>query len=498
MGDVSFFLDKLIQKAKTTDDSLLSKIKDESFYNSLCNVCDVIGDLGFEFIESQDEDFNYKNDIILRISSALIKNYFTLYYVNFVTGEYVGYSSSDDYNSLKIEESGSDFFNDIKKNAKTVIYKDDIDYVINSLDKDRILNELKHGNSYTFDYRLLLNDIPTYVTLKAFKLSGNDDSLIIGVSNIDEQKKRELEYKKAMKANITYSNIALALATSYSAIYYVDINTSLFIEYSLDNQYQVLKEIRHGDRFFERTLQEAKSAIIPEDQERFLGIVNKDNLINEISKGNIVKVTYRLIIDGKPEFVELSAMKLSSDASHIILAVTSIDSWKKKEDEYNKKLNQEKLLARTDALTNTLNKFAYKEIEKKINKEIKNDSIDEFSVFVFDINNLKTINDTLGHAAGDKYIKSAKRLIKKIFKQDDLYRIGGDEFTLILNNSDYYIRDFLYEKINLENQKNKSLNKVTVAVGMADYNKDTDSSLADVFKKADDRMYEYKKKFKCQ
>ena len=238
--------------------------------------------------------------------------------------------------------------------------------------------------------------------------------------------------------------------------------------------------------------------IVPEDQERFLGIVNKENLVNEISKGNIVKVTYRLIIDGKPEFVELSAMKLSSDTSHIILAVTSIDSWKKKEDEYNKKLNQEKLLSRTDGLTNTLNKFAYKEIEKKINKEIKNDSIDEFSVFVFDINNLKTINDTLGHEAGDKYIKSAKRLIKKIFKQDDLYRIGGDEFALILNNSDYYIRDFLYEKINLENQKNKSLNKVTVAVGMADYNKDTDSSLVDVFKKADDRMYEYKKEFKRQ
>ena len=53
MGDVSFFLEKLIQKAKTTDDSLLSKIKDESFYNSLCDVCDVIGDLGFEFIESK-------------------------------------------------------------------------------------------------------------------------------------------------------------------------------------------------------------------------------------------------------------------------------------------------------------------------------------------------------------------------------------------------------------------------------------------------------------
>ncbi len=498
MGDVSFFLEKLIQKASATNVSLLPKIKDESFYNSLCEVCEVLGKLDLELIDKQNEDFNYKNDIFLRISRALIKNYFTMYYVNIKTGDYVGYSSNDDYNSLKIEESGSDFFNDLKKNALNVIYKDDIDYVIKSLDKEKVLNGVKNGSSYSIDYRLILNGSPSYVTLKALKLSGNDDNIIIGISNIDEQKKRELEYKKAMKANITYSNIALALATSYSAIYYVDINTSLFIEYSLDNQYQVLKEIRHGDRFFERTLQEAKSVIIPEDQERFLGIVNKENLINEISKGNIVKVTYRLIIDGKPEFVELSAMKLSSDTSHIILAVTSIDSWKKKEDEYNKKLNQEKLLARTDALTNTLNKFAYKEIEKKINKEIKNDSIDEFSVFVFDINNLKTINDTLGHAAGDKYIKSAKRLIKKIFKQDDLYRIGGDEFTLILNNSDYYIRDFLYEKINLENQKNKSLNKVTVAVGMADYNKDTDSSLADVFKKADDRMYEYKKEFKCQ
>lgn len=499
MSDIGFFLDRIKEKAsEKNDDKLTNKINSNSFYNSLSDVCDVLQELGFEFSERKNDEFDYQKDINLRISKALSKNYFTIYYVNIKSGDYIGYSSNNDYNSLKIEESGNDFFGDIKKNAMKVIYKDDIDKVIKNVTKEKIVKEINSGKTFEITYRLILNGKPTFVMLKALKLNDVDSNIIFGISNIDEQKKRELEYQKAMKANITYSNIALALASNYLFIYYIDINTSFYIEYNLDSEYQVLKEVSRGIDFFDGLEAQAKDNIVPEDQERFLSVVNKDNLLSVIKKGNIVKVTYRQLFNNKPIFVELTALKMSSDSSHIILAISSIDSWKKKEDEFNRKLIQEKVLARTDALTGALNKYSYKELEKKINKQIKNNTIDDFSIVVCDINNLKNINDTLGHEAGDKYIKSAKKLIHNIFQNSDIYRIGGDEFVLFLEESDFYIRDFLYEKINDEIYKNQKLNKVTIAIGISDFNKDIDTSVADVFKRADDRMYEYKKNFKEQ
>lgn len=497
MSDIGLFLDKLITTAKEKNKSDLDdKLHSESFYKSLCDVCSVFKALDFEVVPKKDKYYDYQQDINFRISKALSKNYFTIYYVNFITDEYIGYSSNNDYNLLEIAENGHNFFDDLKKNVERVIYEEDRKKVIKLLTKERILEETNKGNSYDITYRLLLNNVPTYVQLKALKFSNDDNNIIIGISNIDAQKKREIEYQKAMKANITYSNIALALAANYFVIYYVDISTSFYIEYNLDSEYQVLKEIRRGNDFFEGLEANAKENLVPEDLTKFLNAVGKDNLIAEINNGNNVKVTYRQIINSKPEYVELTAVKLSSDNNHIIMAVTSIDSLKKKEYEYNKKLDQEKQLARTDALTGTYNKYSYKELEAKINKKIKNNTVDDFSIVICDINNLKIINDTLGHTAGDKYIKSAVKFIKKIFKNSDIYRIGGDEFVLFLVENDYYNKDYLYEKFIIGNNHNKDEDKVTLAIGVADFDKNNDLSVADTFKKADDKMYEFKKEFK--
>lgn len=497
MANIDVFLDKLKEKAIELNNTELSKkINEKSFNDSLTIVCETMNNLGFEFKETGDKDFDYEKDINLRISSALSKNYFTIYYVNIKNGDYIGYSSNNHYNSLKIEESGNDFFSDLRKNVYDVIYEEDISKVLNELQKDKILKILDSGKSFELTYRLMLNNIPTYVMLKAIKLNQEDDNVIFGITNIDKQKKRELEYQKAIKANITYSNIALALASNFLFIYYVDVNSSNYIEYNLDNEYQVLKEISKGDNLFFGLEKQVEEHIVPEDRERFLSIVNKENLYNVAKNGSILKVTYRQYFDGKPLFVELTILKMSSDSEHVILAVASIDSWKKKEEKFNKKLIEQKALARTDALTGALNKYSYKELEKKINKNIKKETIDDFSILVCDINNLKDVNDTKGHEAGDRYIKSAVKLIKKHFNQSKIYRIGGDEFVLLLTESDYYNRDFLFNSMDKDNKKNIKFDRVTVSIGISDFNKKKDTSLAQVFERADQNMYEYKKAFK--
>lgn len=83
--------------------------------------------------------------------------------------------------------------------------------------------------------------------------------------------------------------------------------------------------------------------------------------------------------------------------------------------EYEKKLTDAKIMANIDALTGVKNKNAYKEAERKLNAMIANSKEVSFAVTVFDVNDLKKINDTEGHQAGDEYIKDACRFIWSSF-----------------------------------------------------------------------------------
>ena len=89
-------------------------------------------------------------------------------------------------------------------------------------------------------------------------------------------------------------------------------------------------------------------------------------------------------------------------------------------------------MTETDALTRVKNRTAYELAVAKYDHKIKNSTIDELGLAVFDINNLKMINDNLGHELGDEYIKNCCKLICTVFKHSPVFRIGGDEFVAIV------------------------------------------------------------------
>ena len=59
---------------------------------------------------------------------------------------------------------------------------------------------------------------------------------------------------------------------------------------------------------------------------------------------------------------------------------------------------------------------------------------DNFLIGVFDINNLKAVNDSLGHEVGDDFIFEASRIICTAFRNSTIFRIGGDEFVSVSIN----------------------------------------------------------------
>ena len=161
-------------------------------------------------------------------------------------------------------------------------------------------------------------------------------------------------------------------------------------------------------------------------------------------------------------------------------------------------LKTEKELARRDELTGTKNKTAYTELERSVQNNI--DSPDDyypFAIVVCDINDLKKINDSEGHKAGDEYIRAAAKIMCDIFAHSPVYRIGGDEFAIFLRGDDYNTRDKLIEAMHKKILENLSRGKgPVIAIGMSEYDPEKDSKMSEVFERADASMYEDKKELK--
>jgi diguanylate cyclase (GGDEF)-like protein len=157
-----------------------------------------------------------------------------------------------------------------------------------------------------------------------------------------------------------------------------------------------------------------------------------------------------------------------------------------------------KYLANTDSLTGVKNKFAYNERVEEINEKIASRTKDDFGIIMMDLNLLKKINDNYGHEHGDALIKNFCGIVCDVFAHSPVYRVGGDEFVVILQktdlaNADKLLADFEENLSRLSVGENvKPWEAPSAAVGTAYYDKNTDFSVEDVFRRADDAMYKRK------
>ena len=176
--------------------------------------------------------------------------------------------------------------------------------------------------------------------------------------------------------------------------------------------------------------------------------------------------------------------------------IKEIRERKKHEEMQEKELGSVTALAYSDPLTGVKNKHAYVEKEQEIDILIRDGKMDKFSIIVFDLNDLKVINDTRGHDIGDKYIIKTCDMINDFFQDDDVYRFGGDEFVLILQGESYAKRYKILERFNAKVEANVGTDNPIIATGISDYVVGKDNTLRAVFTRADEKMYMRKRSLK--
>ena len=168
--------------------------------------------------------------------------------------------------------------------------------------------------------------------------------------------------------------------------------------------------------------------------------------------------------------------------------------------EWEKKAIEERdeahTVAFTDPLTGVKSKHAFAVKEGNMETQIVDGDVDEFGVIVCDVNGLKKINDTLGHKAGDEYIRSACKMLCEYFKHSPVYRVGGDEFVVLLQGRDFEDRHDIMRDINAEIEGNIGKDKVVISLGLSDFDPEVDESFHEVFQRADNLMYERKMQLK--
>lgn len=161
--------------------------------------------------------------------------------------------------------------------------------------------------------------------------------------------------------------------------------------------------------------------------------------------------------------------------------------------EETKRIYQEKL-ANTDPLTGAYNRRYLNEFSYEYLKIVKRENKD-LSLLLLDLDDFKNINDTFGHEIGDIVIKQLVEISKSSIRESDLIiRFGGDEFIILLPNTNIQSARFVANKIInkiTEYNKNKEFN-FSISVGISDY-QIGDNSIDNIILRADKSLYKAKK-----
>ena len=257
------------------------------------------------------------NSAITRVANALLIDYTSVYYIDLNTNHYECYSTNTGYQKLELQISGEDFFADCIRDIRNVVYEEDWDMLSNALTREALLQQFRERDEVSIVYRLLIDGQPVYHSMRIFRdAAGEEDCMILGVLNVDES-------IRSQQATATYNAIAKTLADRYATIYYVDLDTEHYVEYS-SNSYKDLKILPEGDDFFESSRKNILQVIHPEDQEKVLAVFDREFMIKATDEGRKFQIEYRLIINEISHHVSLSAVQ-TDNQEHLIITLDNID-----------------------------------------------------------------------------------------------------------------------------------------------------------------------------
>ena len=148
-----------------------------------------------------------------------------------------------------------------------------------------------------------------------------------------------------------------------------------------------------------------------------------------------------------------------------------------------------KVLSSRDMLTGVMNRNEMNNYVDGISESTDPDP-GSVGVIFADLNGLKEVNDLLGHSAGDQLLKDAADVLRGIFDEENIYRAGGDEFSILVPN---VTEELIQQKLSEVREAEKQYDLVSFALGGSAV--DNAHNIRQALRQADERMYEDKRKY---
>ena len=432
--------------------------------------------------------------IFTHIAQALAQGFQYLFYVDLNTEEFIQYSSDNKDGSLSEVRRGWHFFEEGQDAAEQNVYPEDREDVIRSMDRKTLVAALDQNNTFMMTYRMMTPKEPVYVSMKVTRMQDDERFIIMSITDIDEQMKHRQAAQRMLEEQTAYTRIS-ALSGYYLCIYIVVPQTGRYREYSSTAGFDAFSMPSEGENFFSDLRERSISLVYQEDQNRVFTALTMENALEEVEKNGIFTLSYRLMMGDEPRYVQLKAAIVEEQGGErLVVGINDIDAQVRQEEEYGRRLAQARIEANIDALTGVKNRNAYRVYEERLNAQIEMNRTPDFAITILDVNDLKKVNDTEGHKAGDQFIRDACRIICTTFKRSPVFRVGGDEFAVLSQGDDYTRIDELTELINEHNEDAVANGGIVIAMGMARYEHDT--KVSQVYERADQKMYENKSELK--
>lgn len=232
--------------------------------------------------------------------------------------------------------------------------------------------------------------------------------------------------------------------------------------------------------------QNIRKTVMPDQLDDFMKFTDIQTVRRRLTNKKIISADFIDVVTGWFRAQYISVESAQDGIPNLIIYTTrNVDEDKRREEHLIR-------LTLTDELTRLYNRRCYDaDLEKYIEKGMD----DDFVILSMDVNGLKKINDTMGHAAGDELIKGASDCLSLVIRNNGkAYRTGGDEFMAIVHTED---PESICSEIRSKAAEWHGMysDKMTMSVGYATHRENISASINELEHIADSRMYEDKERY---
>ena len=258
---------------------------------------------------------------------ALTGNFIVIYAVDPETDSYREFSATEDYSeNLAQAKKGEHFFDKAREVSRTFNHPGDLNRFLSAFTRENVMSEIKRSGIFTLVYRLMMDGKPIYVQMNAAMVEEKEGPrLIVGLNDIDAQYRQRETDKEIARQKEIFDQITTSLAGQYDTLYYIDIDTSAYIEISATDEYKKLNVPATGNNFFVDSRRSIRKWVHPEDQEKVMRLHYKGVMLKNLRDGSSFSMSWRLVVNGQVRHIRHTEI-MARDKKHIIVCIKNIDS----------------------------------------------------------------------------------------------------------------------------------------------------------------------------